>query len=206
MDKYEPTWPDTVVFWGAGANAALGFKTTEKLGNFFVELCKSYQKGHIGEIFNKITHDCSTDKSLENLFKFLDSSIKIEDLHNEIKEEFGDDCVKRVNELRDYYDWNSLMRIMKICPNFENMQLQDLFNIIDMHIYEKEGFYVNDNKEEKFLPLQNIIKSRNMLVMMTNLIHSLNYREKNKRIRLSVIFFNYASLYNRLEKAPEILL
>lgn len=66
---------------------------------------------------------------------------------------------------------------MKVCPNYknDNMEIQDLFNIIDMHILEKEGFYVNDNGEEQFLPLQNIIKSRNTLVMMTTLIHSLNY-------------------------------
>ncbi|QAT40533.1 hypothetical protein [Clostridium sp. JN-9] len=190
METYKPKWPKTVMFWGAGATAALGFKTTVQIGNFFMELCKSCDENSkisIGEVFNKVTHDKAIDKSLENLFKFLDTSIDINDIETEIRQEFNVNGDKRVKELREYYDWNSLRKIMKICPNYKvgRMKIQDLFNIIDMHISEKEGFYVNDHGEEQFLPLQNIIKSRNTLVMMTTLIHSLNYHFnllKNKNL------------------------
>jgi hypothetical protein len=200
MDEYKPIWPKTVMFWGAGASASLGFKTTYQLGSFFVDLCKGYEKGTIGNVFNSITHDREVDRSLENLFKFLDTSREIDDMKKEISEEFRAydvEGVKAVRQLRDYYDWNSLMSIMKICPNFKNgMQLQDLFNIIDMHIYEKEGFYVSSsNGKEKFLPLQNIIKARNTLVMMTTLVHSLNYYFnvlKNKQLLKPYYEFAYS--------------
>ncbi|WP_017752694.1 hypothetical protein [Clostridium tyrobutyricum] len=177
MDEYRPEWPRNVMFWGAGATAALGFKTTVYLGKFFMNLCKEYDKGSIYKNFHDVTHDKNIDRSLENLFKFLDSSKDLEDISKEIDEEFEDNGTKRVKELREYYDWNSLMKIMKVCPNYktDKMELQDLFNMIDMHIIQKEGFYVNDGKEQEFLPLQNIIKSRNTLVMMTTLVHSLNY-------------------------------
>ena len=110
MEKYKPIWPKTVMFWGAGATVSLGFMTTRNLGQFFSKLCIKCE----GETFYEITKDKDTNKSLQNLFKFLDPSVDIDDINDELSEEFNSDGKERVKELREYYDWDSLKKIMKV--------------------------------------------------------------------------------------------
>lgn len=190
--KYKPIWPETIMFWGAGATASIGFKSTVQLGEFLLKLLES---DDVLGFLKKDIYDLKIAKSLNNLCIILDSRKTIEKLEDIIIEEYGDfkddnDKIKKYNRikaLRNIYDCNSLKLIINICPGvIENkLSLQDLFNIIDMHITSGNGFYTKGlNVEKHFLSLEDIIKAKSTLIMLITLIHSINYND---------------SLYNRQE-------
>ena len=88
----------------------------------------------------------------------------------------------RIVSLRTLYDWPALKAIIDVCPGAQGdrFQLNDLFNVLDMHGQSGHGFRV---KEGEFLTPQRVLGARNALKM---LLHTMLYidwqcgREKNR--------------------------
>ena len=84
----------------------------------------------------------------------------------------GDDELrKRIVTLRTLYDWPALKAIVNVCPGAQgdSFQLNDLFNVLDMHGQSGHGFRV---KEGEFLTPQRVLGARNALKM---LLHTMFY-------------------------------
>lgn len=81
------------------------------------------------------------------------------------REASEDELRNRVLSLRMLYDWPALKAIINVCPGVEygNLQLNDLFNILDMHGQSGHGF-PEDN--ETFLTPQRVLSARNALNML----------------------------------------
>ena len=98
-----------------------------------------------------------------------------------------DEIRNRIITLRTLYDWPALKAVINVCPGVQgdggkSFQLNDLFNVLDMHGQSGHGFRV---KEREFLTPQRVLGARNALKM---LLHTMLYidwhygRMENKRI------------------------
>ena len=71
----------------------------------------------------------------------------------------------RIVDLRALYDWPSLKAVIAVCPGARvgNFQLNDLFNVLDMHGQSGHGFRV---KEGEFLTPQRVLGAHSALKML----------------------------------------
>ncbi|KUP23760.1 hypothetical protein [Paenibacillus sp. DMB5] len=180
---YTPVWPETAVFWGAGATASIGMRTTQKLSESFYLLAQKdvtltdRVKKSIGYDDKPVWLEAVVD--LLNILGDPDTSTEaIESIRRQFPLLNEDQQRTRLEELRSTYDWNTLYRIIQICPGNtkEEFQLQDLFNILDMHILNRQGFYVPDEVDASFIPFNRMIGARNSLKMLTILMHTLDFQ------------------------------
>jgi hypothetical protein len=182
--SYKPVWPETAVFWGAGATAEIGMRTTYQLGKAFYLLSEK------GKALEQRVNDALAYKEMAgwssivtDLLKILgdpDSSIdQREALQRQYPELNKQQREEREKYLKRYYDWEALFYIIQICPgnSFETFQLQDLFNIIDMNIHNSQGFHVPcNNAEQIFISSERLFPARNALKMLLTLLHTLDYQ------------------------------
>jgi hypothetical protein len=167
-------WPETVIFWGAGATRALFLRTTAELGQAV------YQLANQGEPL--------TDR-VARQFSLAGIAAPIGDLFTVLSEQ--DDCTSaltrlfpamtqqerylRREQLRRTYDWATLCQLVHVCPGHsaEDFRLQDLFTLLDMHIESHHGFYVEDlnGNNRQFVPPEYLLPARNALVMLIGLLH-----------------------------------
>jgi hypothetical protein len=151
--------PRNVIFWGAGATAALGLRTTEAQTRFI----------------RRITGADAPDKPLEDLvaealgpnnvepwrsalldlitilgdggdayrgIHFTDQS-QLDAMRRNWREGALDDELRgRIIGLRLIYDWPALRSVVRVCPGSasDKFKLNDLFNLLDMHIPPGFGF------------------------------------------------------------------
>ena len=98
-----------------------------------------------------------------------------------------DEVRNRIFTLRTLYDWPALRAVIEVCPGVQSadpnpaadiasqervpgrFQLNDLFNVLDMHGQSGHGFRV---MEERFLTPQQVLGARNALRM---LLHTMLY-------------------------------
>ena len=82
-----------------------------------------------------------------------------------------DELRNRIVTLRTLYDWPALKAVIDVCPGARggSFQLNDLFNVLDMHGQSGHGFRV---EEGKFLTPQRVLGARNALKM---LLHAMFY-------------------------------
>ena len=146
-------WPETVIFWGAGATASLGFPTTFQMGE-----C-------IHNLVNK--QEC---KTLDGIHKEL--SIFLDAVDSQNPTEITDDQIKKVRSLyeggslpdkkeplliaewRRHYDWFALKRIAeKIMPDEENTDFASYFNYLYNIIDESLDYQTGVSVEYEGRPL-----------------------------------------------------
>lgn len=187
LPSYEPIWPETAVFWGAGATASLGIKTTGMLGSSFFYLA---EKGKPLEerVETAVGHNNSEWLlAVKDLLILLgDPEQKLEkDKQRALERQFSKlssaQQEKRYMELKQSYDWNTLYKVIQICPGHtdKSFQLIDLFNILDLHIQNQRGFYVRSiepGEEGEFISSEKLILARNALKMLTTLLHTLDFQ------------------------------
>lgn len=201
-------WPKTFLFVGAGFTAQLGAPTTAQQGAMFKALSNDktlqtisdrVKKAYCSNKFTQHIADllcCLGDKLQSNLYDFdSDEQDAANRLFPELTTKRRNDLVR---QLREIYDWDALKKIIKIVPQSEDNgdYLRDLFNIIDMHLKDGQGFYTISSKSENpldeqykdFIPPHRLAAARNCMHMLINLFFFIRYQEmlekNDKRIRL----------------------
>ena len=199
----KPYWPKTVIIVGAGSTAQLGSPPTAKQGTLFKvlgqdESQKSLAK-RVEEAFYSPNHQqtiidllcCLGDKLESNLYDFTDEEKEAASrLFFKLEEKKRLDLVR---QLREIYDWDALKKIIQIVPGFDTEEdytndadfLRDLFNIIDMHIHDGQGFYapISDEKSplnhqyKYFIPAQRLYNARTCMLMLINLFFFCKYQD-----------------------------
>ena len=97
---------------------------------------------------------------------------------------YDDEIWDRIVTLRTLYDWPALKAIINVCPGAQSdrFQLNDLFNVLDMHGQSGHGFRV---KEGEFLTPQRVLSARNALKMLLHTMFYIDWqysREANKGV------------------------
>lgn len=181
IDNFKPYWPETVIFWGAGATANLGMSSTSKIGEIIYTLsginsCENL-KERIKRAFPSVEDKIKDE--LESLLTILNQGA----YEKKSKEDLGF-SKKRIIELKTIYNWFIVKEIMKRCPGIKNgeFNLVDLYNLIDLHIKTNQGF----NSEKAYIRPEQLIVARNTLNMIITMIHAIEYRlalrDKRKEI------------------------
>ncbi|GEB78093.1 hypothetical protein [Sporolactobacillus inulinus] len=179
--QYKPYWPETVIFWGAGATQGLGMLMTKQIGNVFHTLSGlSNSKTNQVDIatIQEALPD-ATNKIIDELKDFLtiidlrQSDTKREQARNNLG--FN---VKRAERLARLYDWNAVIQVIERCPgiNAGSLALQDLYNLLDMHIKSQNGIEVDG----EFITLDRLISARRTVDMLTQLFHTISYQKMIK--------------------------
>ena len=176
----------TVVFWGAGATASLGMRVTGDQPRFLGRLA-SVQEDTQKKSLRQRVCDALDSSAVEPRISALSDLLII--LGDEAKEGVSiasvtaeqkdamrrnwcssaceDEIQARIIELRTLYDWPALKAIINVCPGIQeggdSFQLNDLFNILDMHGQSGHGFRVKGNE---FLTPQQVLGARNALKML----------------------------------------
>ena len=196
----------TVIFWGAGATAAIGMQTTGQQARTLWELAarQNEQNSLMQRIRNALgdkaaepwtsaLHDLLTilgdgDETEEAASIFPVTQGQVRAMRRNWQHGVDDDKIRtRIITLRTLYDWPALKAVIKVCPGVrgdggKSFQLNDLFNVLDMHGQNGHGFRV---KEREFLTPQRVLGARNALKM---LLHTMLYidwhygRRENRRI------------------------
>ena len=89
--------------------------------------------------------------------------------------------------MRTLYDWPALKAVINVCPGVQgdggkSFQLNDLFNVLDMHGQSGHGFRV---KEGKFLTPQRVLGAHNALKMLLQTMLYIDWhygREANRGV------------------------
>ena len=177
--EYSPTNSETLVFIGAGATAQLGMPSTGDQTNVFrvlssgKDITELLRQWFIGDDLNKVLA----------FLKFLDGKqgCSILDVSDDdiahAKVAFGTSndgglLKRRILELRQQYDWNSLKKIIKICPRNKNKDnlIRDVYSIIDKKLLAHQSLKVKSGADEEILPVARLQGARNFLVLFTNML------------------------------------
>ena len=212
----------TVIFWGAGATALTGMRTTAAQGSFLRKLVGKPEgkRTSLTQRVRDALHPVIEERSIsafDDLLTILgdcDENDETEDAVFSITEDRIDamrrnwrtnaseeDIRRRIVELCALYDWPALKRVIEVCPKKTNgdIDLTDLFNVLDMHIQSGHGFNV---KQDLFLAPQRILAARNALKMLLLAMFYVDwsYARKTKREH---IFHHYefaAALGRRMQR------
>ena len=171
-----------VVFWGAGATASLGFKTTVKQGEALRSLVSDERLGKpldqrvrcaIGDepwcsAFQDLLTILGDDLTASEL-SFDVTSFQLAAMRRNWRPGVCDEELRhRIMGLRTLYDWPALQAAIRLCPGAENkrtFKLNDLFNLLDMHGQSGHGFPKGHGRTE-FLTPQEVAGARNALKML----------------------------------------
>lgn len=171
----------TVVFWGAGATASLGFKTTIDQGKALLDLVPDQRNSRLLEqrVPSAIGADEPWCSAFQDLLTVLGDSLQEDESTFTIKPSQlramrrnwqsgadDDDLRRRITHLRALYDWPALQAAIRICPGASSgsdFKLNDLFNLLDMHEQSGHGFRKGGGE---FLTPQQVGGARNALKML----------------------------------------
>lgn len=184
------TGSETLIFWGAGATASFGMPVTiaqakairELVGSDSGEKGKSLKErvrssgisGH--ERWNSLLIDLLTV-----LGDDLSSEKKIGFISDDGRDAMGRHCDERCDEmvvhLRTLFDWAALKEACRVCPGMDDadgFSLQDLFNVLDLHIASGQGFPV---LEGTHLDHTRVIGAKRALQMILSTFFFIRWQE-----------------------------
>jgi hypothetical protein len=166
----------TIIFWGAGATAHLGIKSTEQQKDFLWKL--AYPENDQENLEFRIEYakvNKRFSKPLHDLLLILGDNAKdtyniTDEVIEAIRRNWRNDATEselknQIHELRSVYDWQTLREVIKICPASganKNFNLTDVFNVLDMYIQSGHGFKVNN----KFATTQALLGAKNALYLL----------------------------------------
>jgi hypothetical protein len=192
----------SLIFWGAGATAALGMRTTARQGKFIRLLANDQEP-----LNERITRALDGDDAerwhspLSDLIVILGDSNKnyididrIDDAQIEAMRRNwsinGTEEAKlraRIIELRLFYDWPALKSIVRICPakDANKFRINDLFNVLDLHIplgfgfgapAEQDSGLADASSKDRFYDARRLAGARNALLMILMAMFHIDYR------------------------------
>jgi hypothetical protein len=195
--------PQNLIFWGAGATAELGIRTTIKQGEFIRKLANDEKQKPLRERISEALGPDVPDQwhsALCELITILGDSEKnysyINDISVDQKEAMRrnwsmnaneEELKTRIVELRLFYDWPALKSVVRICPASatDGFKINDLFNILDMHIPLKFGIRApaergeelsGGRSEPRFYDARRLIGARNALLVILTALFYIDYQ------------------------------
>jgi|SRR5579872_1428516 len=179
-----------IIFWGAGATKALGIRTTADQEKFIDCIASAQDSGkplrdRIAEALGlgvaKRWHN-----ALFDLITILgdgdDAYASIGNVDDEQREAMRrnwrtgatpEELHKRIVDLRLTYDWPALKSVVRVCPGSATgrLRLNDLFNLLDMHIPPGFGFRApsrpNAKKQlQQFFDTRRLVGAKNALLLI----------------------------------------
>lgn len=160
-------WPETVIFWGAGATAFLGMPTTGQMGNIVKILATS---NDLDATFNDEKLRCFSIIK-EELSKFLKSvSIPLEESNTSNIDDF---------RLRQIYDFDALKLLAQKLKSLNDgaIFLTNLYNLIDYGIVNNTGIIAEKNKEKVVLLAERLRRARKLLDYLSVVALSSTYEK-----------------------------
>jgi hypothetical protein len=189
--------PKNVIFWGAGATAKLGIRTTEDQTQFIWRITGSHDKPQ--PPLRKRIDEALGENAAESLGAALSDLITILGDRDENYKSIGniDDGEResmrrnwpgahdkeldgRILHLRILYDWPALKSVVHICPGSSagTFKLNDLFNLLDMH--GPLGFGVRApvpfEGGGQFFDARRLIGAKNALRMLLGALFYIDYQ------------------------------
>jgi hypothetical protein len=186
--------PKNVIFWGAGATAVLGIRTTARQEQFIrfltgvddpgASVTKRVAKA-LGSTAPKPWHRAlidlitilgDSDVSYNSITDITDRQLKA--MSRNWQKGASEDALRgRIIDLRLTYDWPALKSAVSVCPASatDKFRINDLFNLLDMHIPTGFGFRtpaqgtvsaLKKLSDEKFLDARRLIGAKNALLMI----------------------------------------
>ena len=174
-------------FWGAGATISVGQRGTAQQAAFFKKMVGTNDEplvqraraaldkvsavwdSHLIDLLH-ILGDSDSNTEFTNIFSITATATAA--MRRHWPDQAGDAIELRIRELRSLFDWPALKEIIRICPGVDEEKgflLNDLFNILDMHIQSGHGFQTINSH---FIPHTRIFAARKALEM---LFHTLFY-------------------------------
>lgn len=174
---------ETLIFWGAGATASLGLRTTAKQAETIKYLVNEQP------LSERVKKALPTATAWHTVFSDLllilgDQDKNIYCISNEERKTMGrhwqdqshEKLDARIQELRALFDWSALKEVVRICPGFntdDRLQIQDICNVLDLHIHSLHGFPILN---DKFLPSSRLIAARRALQMLLNTLFYIDWQ------------------------------
>lgn len=184
---------NTVIFWGAGATASMGMRTTPQQASFIRHLVGDGKvstalqdriEAALGSDITREWHealhdlidilgdDAANDKGIHSI-----SRRQREAMRRSMPQESDDDALDgRIMALRLIYDWPALKTAKRICPahDTKDFDLNDLFNVLDMHTQSGHGFR---NEASQILTPRRLDGARAALQMLLGTMFYVDYQE-----------------------------
>lgn len=170
---------EKLIFWGAGATASIGLRGTRDQGISVKNLVEDHANQNLVDRVSAALKDSNAwVNPLSDLLLILgddtDDIYQIsrpacEAMSRHWRDQSSQALDARIHELRALYDWPALKALVRISPGFkskdsERYQLQDIFNLIDLHAHNFHGF----PGIEGFLHPGRLIAARRALQMILN--------------------------------------
>lgn len=197
--------PKNVIFWGAGATKSLGIRTTADQERFIRRIAAPHDSNEplkeriaaaLGKQITKPWHDAlfdlitilgDNDESYDSINAVSREQLKA--MRRNWRHGAGiDELRQRIIHLRLIYDWPALKSVINICPGSatDKFRLNDLFNLLDMHI--PPGFGVRapahhrsarlkTKPGEQFFDARRLIGAKNALLMILIASFYIDYQE-----------------------------
>ncbi len=186
--------PQNVIFWGAGATKTLGIRTTAEQEQFICCIAggedplrplKERVAKALGSKIAKPWHDAlidlitilgDSDASYDSITDVNDEQLKA--MRRNWKRGASPGKLRgRIVHLRLTYDWPALKSVVSICLGTATgkFRLNDLFNLLDMHIPTGFGFRApvrqgisasKRSPDEQFFDARRLIGAKNALLMI----------------------------------------
>ncbi len=226
-DAYSPVWPKTVVLWGAGATAHLGLPVTNDQARCLSTLA-AIRTGGLEERV-RLAFPKANRQEQRDIVDFLlilgdtDGRTKrarqdeeiAQALHRQFEQLDTANRRVRMEELRRTYDWPTLRRVILSSPRHYTsvsasgtssaksapISLQDLFNLLDLHIQANIGFnalHPNGEKEIAFIRPDALPLARRALQLLIILQFVLGYRHLLEQANLLRPYKQFAESLARL--------
>jgi hypothetical protein len=203
----QPKQPQNVIFWGAGATAALGIRTTDGQTKYIQRITGADAPNDIKPLKQRIA-EALDQNSVEPWISALFDLVTILGDRDENYGSIGsinDDereamrrnwpgasdsktLESRILNLRLLYDWPALKSVVRICPgsSAKTFKINDLFNLLDMH--GPLGFGVRAptpynrappsfKGKEHFFDARRLIGAKNALRMLLGASFYIDYQQ-----------------------------
>lgn len=178
------TGSENLIFWGSGATASIGLRTTVNQAKAIKTLVKDASTVSLQvRVTAGLARSSDCAKPVSDLLLVLgDDTEDIYRISHDAREAMGrhwqdqsrDELDARILELRALFDWPALKEAVRICPGFtteDGFQLQDIFNILDLH--STHGFPAEDNS---FLSPSRLIAARRALQLILNTLFYVDWQ------------------------------
>lgn len=196
--------PQNLIFWGAGATKALGISATAEQQQFIRSITgaddparpleervsEALSRNNSGPwraaLFDLITILGDGDAAYESISAVDDK--QIETMRRNWREGADpEELCRRIIDLRLIYDWPALKSAVRLCPGSKThgFRLNDLFNLLDMHIPLGSGFrgpvpdaYAGPGgqRQQQFFDVRRLTGAKNALLMILIALFYIDYQ------------------------------
>ena len=179
------TGAETLIFWGAGTTASIGLRTTSRQAGAIKSLVGENARKILSDRVNETLAASSVWAApLADLLLILgDDSTETYHISPNaqaaMSRHWHDSSPQaldaRIHELRALFDWPALKDVVRACPGFkegDRFQLQDIFNLIDLHAHSFHGFPV----PERFLQPSRLVAARRALQLLLNTLFYIDWQ------------------------------